>query len=116
MLPKQALADQKTVHTGIRQLQHIGMGTYAALGDQETVGRHMRRKLLRNLQAGPQCLEISVVDADQLRFQPQGAVQLVPVMHLGQHVHVQRPGKLLQLTRAGVGEVSTDRQVAPAAA
>ena len=41
---------------------------------------------------------------------PQRAVELASVVHLDQHVHVQRAGQRLQLARLGVGQRRHDQQ------
>ena len=44
------------------------------------------------------------------RLQAERAVELALVMHLDQHVHVERAGQLLQLPRLLVGQRGHDQQ------
>ena len=55
------------------------MGAYAALRDQEAVGRHVGGEVDRGLHVASQRSEVAVVDADQQRLQPESAVQLAAV-------------------------------------
>ena len=69
----------------------------AALADQQAVGRHHRRQPLRGFEAGFECPEIAVVDADQPRRQFQRALHFGLVMHFDQRIHAEFESRRFQV-------------------
>ncbi len=60
-----------------------------ALGNQEPVAGQAGGQALRHRKIDRQGLEIAVVDADEARREPKGALELGLVMHLDQRVHAE---------------------------
>src|SRR5450830_1626613 len=85
----ESLAHQEGVDTGRPHAQHVVAGVDATLTHQQTVGRQFAHERQGGVQRNLKSFEISVVDADQRRFELQRARQLGRIVHFHQHRHVQ---------------------------
>src|SRR5215510_6996321 len=86
--PHQRLPDQKGVHAGLRQPLKIGRAGNAALGHNDAVVGNACGQSLRGLERCLEGLQVAVVDADQPAVEPERTVELLPVVHLGDGIHV----------------------------
>src|SRR5579863_6676434 len=87
VLPHQTFADQEGRNPDLGEASEIVRRLYATFADQHRARRHVWRQPLAGRQRGLKRLEISVVDADQPRFQGKCAVKLAAVVDLDQRVH-----------------------------
>jgi hypothetical protein len=68
----------------------------------------MRLSLLADLQGNPKGAKIAVVDADELRFERKGALELRAIVHLDEHVHAERMGGVDESRRFPVRDARHD--------
>src|SRR5258707_265205 len=87
-LPHQACADQECRNAGRRQPRNTRGREDAALARHHAVSRH-RGEAFGDGERGDEGLQVAVVDADEPRFQEQGALHLALVVHFQQHVHAE---------------------------
>ena len=88
------------MHAAGAQAGDVLAGVHTALRHQQPVGRDERPQTQRRLEVRAEGAQVPVVDADEGGVDGERPVQLLLVVHLHQHVHVQvrgEPGELAQL-------------------
>src|SRR5262245_3510921 len=86
--PHQRLPDQEGVHTGLGQPLEIGQAGNAAFGHDDAVVGNARSQSLRGLERRLEGLQVAIVDPNQSAVESQRTVELLPVVHLGNGIHV----------------------------
>src|ERR1041385_454433 len=109
-LSHQAFADQKRLHADPRQPREVRRRNNAALADHQAILRNQRRQRLAGFQPGLEAAQVTVVDPDQRRAKFSGAIELIAVMDLDQHVHAMRDCRSLEVARRSVVERRHDDQ------
>ena len=103
-------SDKKAARTGTCHAGQIGGGGKAAFGNEDAIGRHLRGQNLRRPRIDGQRLEIAVIDANETALQPQGAAQLIPIVHLDKHIHAVGHGRDFQIASIGIAQRRHDQQ------
>ena len=109
-LAHQALAHQEALCSSRGQAPQVGVAADAALGDQEAIGRHQRRQFLRGGKIGDQRLRLRLLMPISGVCSPSARSSSRAIVHLGQHVHIERAGQRLEFARLGVGQCGQDQQ------
>src|SRR5206468_5141659 len=73
-------------HFRLRKPLYVRWFEDSAFGDENSVRRHLADQSQRGLEAGLEGAQIAVIDSDERRLEPQGALQLVAIVAFNQHV------------------------------
>jgi hypothetical protein len=102
ILAHQALANEERRNAGLGEPGEIVRCEYTTLADHDTVGRNQSRQPLGCRERRLEGFQVSVVDADQPRFEPQCPLKLLLIVDLDEHVHAERKRRRFKLRRFGV--------------
>src|SRR4051812_6940924 len=88
-LAHQALADEVCLYPDPAEPAEIGRGEDAALADEDTLTRNEGRQAFADGKARLEAAQVAIVDADEARFELQGAPELGLIVHLEESVHAE---------------------------
>ena len=103
-------ADEHRVRAGELGERRLRARRDAALGDDDAIARSARDEVELRLPVDPERAEISRVEADRIRSQPHGPLELGGVVRLDQRVEPELGGTRQQPPRLLVVEVAQEEE------
>ena len=108
--PHQGLTDEEGVNAAGTQLADV-LGTEdAALGNRDPVGGQAILQVQRGVEADVEVVQVAVVDADEGRVEPQGAVEFGGIMDLDKDIKVILACAGSEFRHLGIGQCGDDEQ------
>ena len=84
------------------ELSEVGRGIQTTFGDGNTIAWDFWRETFADVERGLEGAQISIVDADEARFQLEGPVKLIFIMNFNEDVHTHTHGGIFDRARGSI--------------
>ena len=89
----EGFADEEGINPVVTHQLDIAGRQDSAFGNHDAPLRYTTKKIKRDLQTHFKAAQITVIDADERRFELHGTLKLFGVVHFDQHRHAKAAGK-----------------------